>query len=134
MVLPYHLMKIQTLGLVLFATMLAQTPAPGPREMPARTIPVPNTVSPQIQKLIAESRAGHMVADVVESTGLEVPMRAANIDQPFWSPQTAAYPENLRDPQNYWAPTRVSYLGACYNTNLVKPADLPKSFQVFLDP
>lgn len=88
----------------------------------------------QLQKLMAESHAGHMVADVVESTGLEVPMRAANVNQPFWSPQIAAYPENLRDPQNYWAPTRVSYLGACYNTNLVKPADLPKSFQDFLDP
>ena len=32
---------------------IAQAPAPGPREMPARTIPVPDTVSPQIQKLIA---------------------------------------------------------------------------------
>jgi ABC-type Fe3+ transport system substrate-binding protein len=88
----------------------------------------------QLQKLMAESRAGHMVADVVESTGLEVPMRATGIDQPFWSPQIEAYPENLRDPSHYWAPTRVSYLGACYNTNLVKPADLPKSFQDFLDP
>ena len=32
---------------------MAQAPAPGPREMPARTIPVPDTVSPQIQRLIA---------------------------------------------------------------------------------
>src|SRR5215469_1622539 len=88
----------------------------------------------QLQKLMAESHAGHLVADVVESTGLEVPMRATDIDQPFWSPQIEAYPENLRDPSHYWAPTRVSYLGACYNTNLVKPADLPKSFQDFLDP
>ncbi len=88
----------------------------------------------QLQKLMAESRADHMVADVVESTGLEVPMRAADVDQPFWSPQIEAYPEKLRDPQHYWAPTRVSYLGACYNTNLIKPADLPKSFQGFLDP
>lgn len=31
----------------------AQAPAPGPRELPARTIPVPDTVSPQMQKLIA---------------------------------------------------------------------------------
>lgn len=88
----------------------------------------------QLQKLTAESRSGHMVADVVESTGLEVPMRAANINQPFWSPQIEAFPKNLRDPQNFYAPTRVSYLGACYNTNLVKPADLPKSFEDFLDP
>ena len=54
----------------------------------------------QIQKLMAVFDAGHMVADVVESTGLAVRMRAANIDQPFWSPQVAAYPENLRYLQN----------------------------------
>ena len=32
---------------------IAQTPTPGSREMPARTIPVPDTVSPQMQKMIA---------------------------------------------------------------------------------
>lgn len=31
----------------------AQTPAAAPREVPAKTVPVPDTVSPQIQKLIA---------------------------------------------------------------------------------
>ena len=31
----------------------AQPPVPGPRELPARSIPVPDTVSPQMQKLIA---------------------------------------------------------------------------------
>jgi ABC-type Fe3+ transport system substrate-binding protein len=88
----------------------------------------------QLQKLMAESRAGQMVADVIESTGLEVPIRAAGIDQPFWSPQIDAYEADRRDPENYWAPTRFSYLGACYNTDLVKPADLPKSFEDYLDP
>ena len=88
----------------------------------------------QLQKIMAESRAGHMVADVLESTGLEVPTRAADIDQPFWSPQIAAYDPGLRDPDNYWAPTRTSYLGACYNTNLVKPGEAPKSFADYLDP
>jgi hypothetical protein len=32
---------------------IAQTPAPAPREVPAKTVPVPDTVSPQMQKLIA---------------------------------------------------------------------------------
>jgi monoterpene epsilon-lactone hydrolase len=41
------------LGLACVAIAIAQTPAPGPRNLPARTIPVPSTVSPQIQKLIA---------------------------------------------------------------------------------
>jgi iron(III) transport system substrate-binding protein len=88
----------------------------------------------QLQKLMAEARAGRMVADVLESTGLEVPVRRADIDQPFWSPEVEAYAPERRDPQNYWAPTRFSYLGACYNTNLVKAADLPKSFDDFADP
>lgn len=88
----------------------------------------------QLQKVMAESRAGHMVADVVESTGLEVPIRAADIGQPFWSPQIEAYDPGLRDPHNYWAPTRTSYLGACYNTHLVKPGEAPKSFADYLDP
>jgi hypothetical protein len=88
----------------------------------------------QLQKVMAESRAGRMVVDVLESTGLEVSVRAANINQPFWSPQTEAYAPERRDPENYWAPTRFSYLGACYNTNLVKSGEAPKSFEDFLDP
>jgi iron(III) transport system substrate-binding protein len=88
----------------------------------------------QLQKVMAEARAGRMVVDVLESTGLEVPVRAAGIDQPFWSPEVEAYKPERRDPNNYWAPTRFSYLGACYNTNLVKPGEAPKSFEDFLDP
>jgi acetyl esterase/lipase len=47
--------RIQTLVSILasVAFLMAQSPAPGPRNMPARTIPVPDTVSPQMQKLIA---------------------------------------------------------------------------------
>src|SRR5258706_1285722 len=40
-------------ALACLAIGVAQTPAPAPRNVPARTIPVPKTVSPQIQKLIA---------------------------------------------------------------------------------
>jgi epsilon-lactone hydrolase len=43
-----------TLTFVSFlSSVIAQNPPPGPRKMPARTIPVPDTVSPQMQKLIA---------------------------------------------------------------------------------
>ena len=88
----------------------------------------------QLQKLMAEARAGRMVADVVESTGLEVSARGADLNQPFWSPETEGYKPEHRDPKNYWAPTRFSYLGACYNTNLVKPGEEPKTFDDLLNP
>ena len=47
--------RIQTLVLILtfVALLMAQNPALAPRNMPARTIPVPGSVSPQMQKLIA---------------------------------------------------------------------------------
>jgi monoterpene epsilon-lactone hydrolase len=51
-----NLLKILllTLAFVPFLTsVIAQNSTPGPRNMPARTIPVPDTVSPQMQKLIA---------------------------------------------------------------------------------
>ena len=88
----------------------------------------------QFQKLSAEARANRRVGDVVESTNLEPQMRQANLNQVFWSPEIEAYRPEHRDPTNYSAPTRFSYLGACHNTNLVKPADAPKSFEDFLDP
>ncbi len=53
----------------------------------------------QLQKVMAEARAGRMVVDVLESTGLEVPVRAAGINQPFWSPESEAYPIDHRDPR-----------------------------------
>src|SRR5262249_51562300 len=41
------------LGAACLSAAIGQTPSPGPRALPARTIPVPETVSPQMQKLIA---------------------------------------------------------------------------------
>src|SRR4051812_16320509 len=88
----------------------------------------------QLQKLMAEARANRMVADVVESTGLEVPARAADLNQPFWSPEEEAYEPSHRDANHYWAPTRFSYLGACYNTDLVNADQLPKTYEDLTDP
>lgn len=88
----------------------------------------------QLQKLQAEARANRRVGDVVESTGLEIQMRNARLNQQFYSPEIEAYRPEHRDPDNYWAPTRFSYLGACHNTNLVKAAEAPKSFDDLVDP
>ena len=88
----------------------------------------------QLQKISAEARANRRVGDVVESTGIETSIRAANLNQQFWSPELEAYAPDRRDPENYWAPTRMSYIGACHNTNLVKSAEAPRSFEDVLDP
>src|SRR5205085_446215 len=40
-------------------TQTPQTPLPGPRDVPARTLPVPDTVSPEMQRLAAGPPAGN---------------------------------------------------------------------------
>jgi ABC-type Fe3+ transport system substrate-binding protein len=85
-------------------------------------------------KLSAESRAGNLVADVVEGTGIgEMTVRAGFAEQ-SWSPMIEELPERLRDPRMMWAPTRMSYFGMAYNTRLVSKADAPKSYDDLLDP
>lgn len=87
-----------------------------------------------LQRLLAEVRAHRFTVDVVENVGLEAPARAADINRPFWSPALADYPKKYLSPDGYWAPTRLSYVGVAYNTNLVTPDEVPKTYNDLLNP
>ena len=85
-------------------------------------------------KLAAESRAKNLGVDVVEGTGVGELVIEANLVQPFFPPEITTVPENLRDPRHLWAPTRLSYFSIAYNTRLVPPDRVPKTFEDLLDP
>ena len=85
-------------------------------------------------KLAAESRAKNLGVDVVEGTGVGELVIEANLVQPFFTPEIANVPENLRDKRQLWAPTRLSYFSVAYNTRLVPPEKAPKTFEDLLDP
>jgi iron(III) transport system substrate-binding protein len=87
-----------------------------------------------VQKVAAEVRAKNIVADVVEGTGAGEQAARADVLQPFYSPEFAAYPQQYLDPKGMWASTRISYYSAAYNTRLVSPAQMPKTYQALLDP
>ncbi len=87
-----------------------------------------------VQKVAAEVRAKNIVADVVEGTGAGEQAARANVLRPFYSPEFAAYPQQYVDPKGMWASTRISYYGAAYNTRLVPPAQVPKTYDALLDP
>jgi iron(III) transport system substrate-binding protein len=87
-----------------------------------------------LQRLLAEVRAKRFVIDVDENVGLEAPARAAGINRPFWSPALADYPKKYLSPEGLWAPTRLSYVGVSYNTNLVRPGEVPKTYDDLLNP
>jgi iron(III) transport system substrate-binding protein len=87
-----------------------------------------------VDKLAAEERANNLVADVVEGTGVGDLAVDAGLTQPYYTPMVAAMPERYRDPQNRWTYTRISYFSIAYNTKMVPPDQVPKTYDDLLDP
>jgi ABC-type Fe3+ transport system substrate-binding protein len=87
-----------------------------------------------VQKASAEVRANNVVADVIEGTGTGEEAIAANIVQPYYAPAMAGFPPQYRNDAGLWAPTRLSYYGIAYNTKMLPPDQVPKSYEDLLDP
>src|SRR3954453_15373177 len=88
-----------------------------------------------LRRAVAEAQANRNDLDIVESDGfaLEALHREALL-QAVKSPYHAdLIPEALR-PQGQWVGTRVNIFTGVYNTNLVKPETLPKSYADLLNP
>ena len=85
-------------------------------------------------KLSAEERAKNLVGDLVEGANICQLATSAGWLTPYYSPSLDEYPAVERDPNNLWAPTRLSYFGAAYNTNLVPADKMPKTYEALLDP
>jgi iron(III) transport system substrate-binding protein len=90
-------------------------------------------VEAALLKVNVEIRSGHGLADVVEGSlgGLAVKEGDA---LPFYSPQIDRLPARYRDPENNWAPTRLNYFSAAFNTKLLTRDAAPKTYQDLLDP
>src|SRR5215470_11831273 len=85
-------------------------------------------------KLSAEMRSGNPVADVFEGSGGGEIAVEAGFTQPFHTPVLDAYPKAYLDPKGNLAPTRLSYFSIAYNTKLVAPDKVPKTYEALLDP
>lgn len=85
-------------------------------------------------KVSAEARAGNVVSDVVEGTGIGEAVIDAGLAEPFSTPVIAEYPAQYRDTRHLWAATRLSYYSLAYNTRLVPAGTQPKSYADLLDP
>jgi ABC-type Fe3+ transport system substrate-binding protein len=85
-------------------------------------------------KLSAEEHAKNLVGDLAEGANICQLATSAGWLTPYYSPSLDEYPADERDPNNLWAPTRLSYFGAAYNTNLVPADKMPKTYEALLDP
>jgi iron(III) transport system substrate-binding protein len=88
-----------------------------------------------IQRAVAESRAGRCPADVISSgTPALEPLYREQLLQPVKSPTTSELmPQALR-PHGAWVGVSVNIISGAYNTDMVKPEDVPKSYDDLRNP
>lgn len=87
------------------------------------------------EKLLTEAKAGSHLADVVENDTIRIEnLLQNNILAPFIAPESLAYPDGAKDPDGYWTSDRINTVVVAYNTQLVKPADAPTTWEDLLDP
>ena len=88
-----------------------------------------------VQRALAEARAGQLAADAFEGSGpgLEILHQEGLLEQ-FYSPAFADIPREAFPRHGYYAPDNLLFTVMGYNTKLVKPADVPSSYQDLLAP
>ena len=87
------------------------------------------------QRALSEARGKRHAMDVVETNGPEVEALAREqVLAPFYSPFLTDLPAGSVPKHGMWAADRLNFFVVAYNTNKVKLADLPKTYEGFLDP
>ncbi|MDB5990180.1 MAG: futA [Herbaspirillum sp.] len=88
-----------------------------------------------VQRAVSEGQAGRHVADVMETNGPEVEMMARErLLSEFYSPYLADFPPSAIGPNRLWVSDRQEFFVVVFNTNKFKRADMPATYEGFLDP
>ena len=85
-------------------------------------------------KILNEGRAHRIQADVFDATNAMFPLLDAKLVAAYPPKAAEHYPAELKDPNGYWTATNLYFLTVAYNTNLVKPDEVPHSFADLLEP
>jgi iron(III) transport system substrate-binding protein len=96
----------------------------------------PNDLS---RRLLSEAQTKRSIADLVETTPATLMMmRDSKLLVPYFSPHLANFPDDSKEEADkgrvLWATDRESIVGLGYNRNLIRPADVPKSFAELVKP
>jgi len=91
------------------------------------------------RRLLSEAQARRNIADLVETTPATLMMmRDSKLLMPYFSPHLANFPDESREEADksrvYWTTDRESIVGLGYNRNLIRTAEVPKSFAELVKP
>ena len=88
-----------------------------------------------LQRALTEARGGRYAVDGFELNGPEMEaLRREGLLEEFYSPQFANLPPAALPKHRQWVADRFNFFTIAYNTNLVKPADVPNSYEDLLNP
>jgi ABC-type Fe3+ transport system substrate-binding protein len=87
-----------------------------------------------VQKMLAEYQAKRYDVDIIDGTVSPTMVRRTGYLQRFYSPMLAEYPADLKDAQGFWGTTNLYFFATGYNTRMVKPNELPKTYEDLLNP
>lgn len=91
------------------------------------------SAEPLLNRIFTEDRAGRNVVDVINNTMVN-PLKKARLMQPYRSPEHAAYLDQFKDPEGYWASVNNNYYVLGYNSRLVSAKEAPADWQDLLNP
>jgi iron(III) transport system substrate-binding protein len=88
-----------------------------------------------LQRAVMEAHGGRFDVDAVETSAAEMEsLHREKLLQEVRSPYLAELSPAALLPHREWVGDRLNFITAAYNTNLVRKADLPKSYDDLLDP
>jgi iron(III) transport system substrate-binding protein len=88
-----------------------------------------------LQRAVAEARAGRFAVDAFELNGPELEaMYREGLLEEFYSPEFKNLPPAAFPKHRHYAADRFNFFTIAYNTNLVKPDEVPNSYEDLLHP
>ena len=88
-----------------------------------------------VQRAVIEAKAERFEVDVFEINGPEMEMLyREKILEEFYSPSFKDIPPEAFPPHKQYVADRFNFFVMAYNTKLVKPADVPNSYEDLLNP
>jgi ABC-type Fe3+ transport system substrate-binding protein len=95
---------------------------------------VPAPPAEGVTRLLNENRNGSVQADVFDSGTVFVPAHAAGMVASYKPRAAEAFQADYKDPEGYWTAANLQVATASVNTDLVKAADVPKTYDDLLLP
>lgn len=90
--------------------------------------------APLLNRILTESRSGRFLFDVVSGKVSDLLLlQKRGLLGTIVSPELAAYPDKFRDKQSRWVDLYNNYYTIAYNSQRVRPAEVPAGWDELLD-